>query len=172
MSLEEIAAAAGTTTTRQRNRGVAVVDGTSGSLADRLRPVAGELPCAPAAAAAVLRSYGTGTPIEECAQVANLAPVTASKVLHRLGVPGVSPLAPTARRIVRDWIRGEVSRADALALTDASSAEFALAAYIESHEPLPGAREITGEVTGLRGDAMVAKRDHLGETLDGSPKLP
>lgn len=171
MSLEEIAAAAGTTTTRQRERGVAAVDGTSGSLADRLAPFAGALPCEPAAAAAVLRSHGRGTPLDESARVANLAPVTAAKVLHRMGVTGVNPLTPTARRIVRDWVRGNVTRTDALTLTGASDAEFALAAYIETHDPVPGVREITGEVRGLHGDAMVAKREVLGGALEDAPGL-
>lgn len=171
MGLEEIAAAAGTTTTRQHERGVTAVDGTSGSLADRLAPFAADLPCEPAAAAAVLRSHGSGTPIDECAHVANLAPVTAAKVLHRLGVTGVNPLTPTARRIVRDWIHGEVSRTDALTLTGASDAEFALAAYIETHDPIPGARESTGEPSGLQGDAMVAKREILGGALEDAPGL-
>lgn len=171
MGLEEIAATAGTTTTPQRERGVAAVDGTSGSLADRLAPFATDLPCEPAAAAAVLRSHGSGTPIHKSARMANLAPVTAAKVLHRLGVTGVNPLTPTARRIVRDWLRGDLGRMDALTLSGASEAEFALAAYIETHDPIPGVREITGDLSGLRGDAMVAKREVLGGALDDAPGL-
>lgn len=161
MSLEDIAEAAGTTTTRQCVRGVATVDGRDGSTADRLAQFSGQLPCDPAAAAAVLQTHGRGTPIDESASVANLAPVTAAKTLHRLGVEGVCPLSPTAREIVRDWIDGELPRSDALALTGASETAFALATYIETHEPIEGAQEVIEYTAGLRGDAMVAKRDEL-----------
>lgn len=166
MSLEDIAEAAGTTTTRQSVRGVATVDGRDGSTADRLAQYAEELPCDPASAAAVLQTHGRGTPIEESARVANLAPVTAAKTLHRLGVEGVCPLAPIAREIVRDWIDGKLPRSDALALTGASETAFALATYIETHDPIEGATEVIQSTAGLHGDAMVAKRDELNGVID------
>lgn len=166
MSLEDIAESAGTTTTRQCVRGVATVDGRDGSTADRLAQFSEELPCDPAAAAAVLRSHGRGTPIDESANVANLAPVTAAKTLHRLGVEGVCPLSPTARAILRDWLDGELPRSDALTLTGASETAFALATYVETHDPIEGATEVVGTTAALRGDAMVAKRDELEGAID------
>jgi hypothetical protein len=166
MGLDDIAESAGTTTTRQCVRGVAMADGRDGSTADRLAQFSGELPCDPAAAAAVLRSHGRGTPIDESAKVANLAPVTAAKTLHRLGVEGVSPLSPAARGILRDWLTGKLARSEALTLTGVSEAEFALAAYVETHDPIEGAKKVTGTTPGLSGDAMVAKRDELDGAIE------
>lgn len=165
MGLEEIAAAAGTTTHRQCDRGVPTVDQRGAALADRLAPFEAQLPCSAAAAATLLETQTAGTPIGDSASRADLTPVTAAKTLHRLGVEGVCPLAPTARSVVRDWIDGDLTRADAITLADASEEEFALAAYIETHDPIPGARQVTEAVQTPTGDAMVEKRDHLAETM-------
>lgn len=166
MSLEEIAAEAGTTTTRQRECGVATVDDTAAPLADRLAAVEDELPCSAAAAATVRRTHARGTPVAESARAAGVAPVTAAKTLHRLGVEGVCPLAPTARRVVRDWLAGTLTRSEALELTGATDTEFALAAYVETHDPLPAARDLAAGVDTQAGDAMVAKRDRLAGAVD------
>jgi len=171
MGLEEIAARAGTTTQRQRRRGVPAVDDTGKTLADRLDPLADDFPCSANAAATVLRSHAKGTPIDASARAADITPITAAKTLHRLGVEGVCPLAPTAREIVRDWIDGDLSRSDAQTLADASDPEFALAAYIETHDPLSGAPEVLEAVRTPRGDAMVEKRDRLGDTLPDATDL-
>lgn len=66
--------------------------------------------------------------------------MTAAKTLHLVG-ESVSPLGPTGRAVVCDWIAGELSRSEALALTRASPATFALAAYVETHEPIAAARD-------------------------------
>jgi hypothetical protein len=171
MSLDDIAATTGTTTTRQCERGVATVDETGSGLATQLESLAGELPCDAQAAATLLRTHSTGRPIGESAALAGLPPVTAVKTLHRLGVDSVCPLAPTARRIVRDYLHGNIPRMDAVTLTGASRAEFALASYIETHDPLPGAREVTAGETHLDGDAMVAKRDRLRDSLGDTAGL-
>jgi len=139
MGLSEIAAGV-EVTTEQRERGVATVDGTDASLADRLAAHADALPCDPAAAAAVVERYAAGGSIGQAAAAGEVPRVTAAKTLHLLG-ESVSPLGPTGRDIVRDWIAGEVSRTEALALSRASPAEFALAAYVETHDPLPAARD-------------------------------
>lgn len=136
MALSDIASGI-EVTARQEDRGVATVDDTGASLVDRLRPHADTLPCTPEAAATVLETHAGGTSVGESARSAGITPVTAAKTLHLCGVDGVTPLAPTARRIVRDWLTGELSRADALALTAAEDAEFALAAYVETHDPDP-----------------------------------
>lgn len=165
MALEDIAASVGTTTTRQYDNGVATVDETSRSLSDRLGAYRDELPCEPDAAATVLRTHRRGTPIAESAHLANIAPVTAAKALHRLGVEGVCPLAPTAREIVRDWLHGELTRADAVALTGGSDAEFSLASYVETHDPIEEAQTLVAECREGPGDAMVEKRDHLRDAV-------
>lgn len=134
MTLEEIAAGI-EVVDHQRERGVATADGTGKGLVDRLETAAEALPCTPEAAATVLETHATGTSVGESAREAGVVPITAAKVLHRCGADGVTPLSPTARAIVRDWLAGELPRSEARALTDATEAEFALATYVETHEP-------------------------------------
>ncbi|MFB6142738.1 MAG: hypothetical protein ABEJ30_05285 [Halorientalis sp.] len=169
MGLSDIAAGI-ETTTRQRDRGVAAVDATDRSLAGRLEAFADDLPCAPGAAAAVVEAYAGGASVGESAREGGVVPVTAAKTLHLLGVEGVTPLSPTGRDVVRDWLSADVSRADAMALTGASEEEFALAAFVETHDPLPGAREVVDEAL-APADSMVAKRDRLGDALGDGPDL-
>lgn len=158
MALSDIAAGI-EVTTQQRERGVAAVDDT-GALVDRLRPHTEALPCTPDAAATVLETHAAGTSVEASAREAGLTPVTAAKALHRCGVSGVTPLAPTARQVVRDWQAGELSRADALELTGADAAEFALAAYIESHDADPGLSTAAADA-----DTVDTNREALAETM-------
>jgi len=122
-------------TTPQDERGVAVVDDTGGSLSERLEPFAGELPCSPAAAATVLERYTAGADVGAAGQAAGVAPTTAAKTLHLLG-ESVSPLGPTGRDVVRDWIAGRLSRSEALELARVGEESFALAAYVQTHDPL------------------------------------
>ncbi|MDS0297472.1 hypothetical protein NDI76_01785 [Halogeometricum sp. S1BR25-6] len=170
MGLADIAAETAVTTSKQEVRGVATVDDTDVDLAARLRDCADALPCAPAAAATVVEHYVDGDGVGDAGRAAGVAPVTAAKVLHRVGVEGVTPLAPTARRVLRDWLSGMLSRADALELTGADEAEFALAAYVETHDPVPELAEATRRDAArpLGGDALVRKRDVLGETMSAS----
>jgi len=166
MGLSDIAAGI-ETTTEQRTRGVASVDRTDRSLVERLRGVAEDLPCTPEAAATVARAYAGGASVGESADEAGVVPVTAAKALHLLGVEGVTPLSPTARDVVRDWLVAEVSRSDALALTGASETEFALATFVETHEPIPEAREAVNE-TLAPASSMATKRDRLADAV-GDP---
>lgn len=170
MALSDIAAGI-EVTLEQRERGVATVDDTGGDLRDRLAAHADALPCTPAATATVLDQHGRGVSVGECARDAGVAPMTAAKALHRCGVPGVSPLAPTARRVVRDWLTGDLSRADALELTGGDRASFALAAYVETHEPIPELVEIAESSRRPAGNASVDKRDALAETMTGAADL-
>ncbi|MFB6091455.1 MAG: hypothetical protein ABEK02_00420 [Haloquadratum sp.] len=168
MGLSEIAAGL-ELTTAQVDRGVATVDDTDVDLDARLREFETDLPCPAASAATVLETYDAGASVGEAGEAATVAPVTAAKLLHRCGYEGVTPLSPTARRVLRDWLDGRLSRADALELTRASDAEFALAAYVETHEPIP---ELAAAVrrdasAAIAGDALVSKRDALAETMSG-----
>lgn len=138
MGLADIAAGV-CVTDEQRERGVATVDRTETTLAERLAAHAEDLPCEPAAAARVVDRYAAGGSVGDAAAAAGIPRVTAAKTLHLLG-ESVSPLGPTGRRVVGDWIAGELSRAEALSLSRASPDEFALAAFVETHEPLPGCR--------------------------------
>ncbi|WP_254536504.1 DUF7858 family protein [Halomarina litorea] len=164
MGLSDIAAGL-EVTTEQRERGVAAVDATDTPLAERLAAFAADLPCSPEAAATVVETYAGGASVGASADAAGLPPMTGAKALHLLG-ESVSPLGPTGRNIVRDWLSADLSRADALALSGASETAFALAAYVETHDPVPGARDALEGALSPSGDAAVAKRDQLGDTLD------
>ena len=137
MGLSELAAGL-EVTQNQETRGVATVDTTDADLAERLAPFAEELPCSPADAATVLERYAEGASVGAAAHATGVAPVTAAKTLHLLG-ESVSPLGPTGRKVVCDWIAGDLSRSEALELARVGETEFALAAYIETHEPIEAA---------------------------------
>lgn len=155
MTLSDIAAGL-EVTAEQEQRGVAVADETDGSLAERLGAFADELPCTPEAAATLVESYAGGESIGAAARAAGIASVTGAKALHRLG-EDVSPVGPTGREIVRDWLDARLSRADALELTGVDEPTFALAVYVETHETLPGASEA------LVGALAVERRDPLAD---------
>jgi len=170
MALSDIAAGL-EVTTRQRDRGVATVDDTARTLRERLQPFEDDLPCDAGAAATVLESFTAGASVGDAGRDAGVAAVTAAKTLHLLGVDGVSPLGPTAHDVVRDWLTADLSRSDAKALTGASETEFALATFVETHDPLDGAAETVEGVLSPAGDATVRKRDELGETMSGVSDL-
>jgi len=167
VTLSEIAEGLEVTATQER-RGVATVDDTDAALVDRLRPHADALPCTAAAAATAVTAYVGGADVGRAARAAGVAPVTAAKALHRCGIDGLNPLSPAARDVLRDWLAGRLPRSEALALTAAPEAEFALATYLETHEPHPGlAAAVEGAVAPDR-PATVDKRD----ALDGPVESP
>lgn len=170
MGLSDIAAGIAVTA-EQDDRGVPTVDASGADLVDRLEPHAEALPCTADAAATVLETHTRGTSVGDSAQAAGVAPVTASKVLHRCGVAGVSPLSPTAREVVRDWQAGRLSRSEAQTLTDADDATFALAAYVESHDPVPELAAAAEGALEPTGSASVDKRDALAETMSSVTDL-
>jgi hypothetical protein len=151
----------------QRDCGVATVDGTGGDPADALSEYDDRLPCTPRQAAAVLEAFVGGAAVGAAAREAGLVPVTAAKTLHLLGVEGVSPLAPTGRDVVRDWLSAELSHATARELTGASEREFALAAFVEARDPIEGTKTVVEGVRSDRSNAAVEKRDLLAETMGG-----
>lgn len=165
MGLAEIAAGIEITET-QEERGVATVDATDATLEERLDPFAAELPCTPAAAATVLDSYAAGADVGTAGRAAGVPPVTAAKTLHLLG-ESVSPVGPTGREVVRDWIAGELSRTEALELTRLSEAEFALAAYVETHEPIEAAcAAVEGVLAARSVDDAAPLADAVGDPTD------
>lgn len=169
MDLGEIAAGI-EVTAEQRDRGVTTVDGRDDDLVDRLAPHADALPCTPEAAATVLDSHTAGTSVGESAGEAGIAPMTAAKALHRCGVDGIDPLTPAAREVVRDWLAGHLPRTEALELAGGDEAEFALAAYVETHEPVPELATVARSV-GDRPAGAVDKRDALAETMSDPTEL-
>jgi len=170
MALSDIAAGL-EVTTPQRDRGVATVHADDAPLPARLQRFAADLPCTPGEAATVVEAYTGGRSVGESAREAGVAPVTAAKALHLLGVDGVTPLSPQGRALVEDWLSADLPRADALALSGASEIEFALATYIATHDPLDGASGVVESALAPRGDAMVEKRDRLADALGGGDEL-
>lgn len=160
-----------TVTEEQRRRGVATVDGTGDDLASGLAPFERELPCSASGAAAIADAYASGSPVEAAGETADASLTTAAKALHLLGFEGMSPLSPDERDIVRDWCRGRRSRAEARALVDATDAEFALAAYVAIHDPIDGAVDVVEGNLYDAGEAAVAKRDRLAETMSDATDL-
>lgn len=167
MALSDIAAGL-TVTTRQRERGVATADDTDRGLAARLASHDGALPCGPDAAGTLAEAYAGGAGIDESAAAAGLAPTQAASTLHRLGFAGLSPLSPMGRELLGDWLDGHLSRAEALELSGASERAFALATYIETHDPIPGARDAVESA--LAAD-VVGGPDPLAEAVpDPEPR--
>lgn len=159
-------------TSEQNDRSIAAVDATDASLSDRLAPFAGDLPCSVHAAVTLVESYIGGSSVGGCSRVAGLAPVTGAKTLHLLGEP-IAPLSPMGRRVVREWIDAEWTRAEALELSNASETEFALAVFIETHDPLAGAREALEPMftPDSAKHPTVTKRDVLAETMSDAGDL-
>jgi hypothetical protein len=147
-------------TTEQRDRGVASVDATDEPLRERLAEFADDLPCDATSAAEIVEAHAAGTSVGDAAHDAGVAPITAAKTLHLLGCEGVSPLTPRAHEILRDWLAADLSRTEARELAGANETEFALATFVETHEPLDGAREV---VSGFRSMRDGGSRDALSE---------
>lgn len=162
MSLGELAE--GLEVTReQRESGVAAVDRTATGLEERLAALGDALPAGPAATATLVEAYAEGRDVSSAAAAADLPPITAAKTLHRLGET-VSPASPVGREVVRDWLAGEMPRHEAEALADCSPAEFALAAYVETHDPLPaGQAALEGALA--RTDATAEREARLGDAV-------
>lgn len=153
-------------TERQETREVPTVDETDATLAERLEPFEEALPCPATAAAAVLERYTEGGSIGDAGRAAGIAPTTAAKTLHLLG-ESVSPLSPMGEEIVRDWIDGELSRTEALELTRAGEETFALAAYIETHEPIEDAcMAVEGLLAARHTDESRPLSETMPETTD------
>jgi hypothetical protein len=172
MTLSEIADGL-TITLDQRDRGVAVADDTDVPLADRLREHADALPCTPEATATLVDTYTAGRSVGDAAAAAGVTPMTAAKTLHRCGVGGVCPLAPTRRAVVREWLDGAIARSEALALTGGDEADFALTAYVETHDPLPVVADAVA--ANLAGSsplgAGLGTADPLGDAIDAPDRL-
>lgn len=164
MGLDDIAAGV-RVTDEQRERGVATADETAAPLSERLEVFAGDLPCSATEAAAVVRAYGEGASIERAAAVADLPRSTAARVLYLLGEP-VDPLTPTARRVLDDWLAGELSRTEARTLAGVGPKEFALGAYVATHEPLEGAESVVAQELSVEGGA-----DPLADARSGVEDL-
>jgi hypothetical protein len=169
MGLSDIAAGV-EVTMEQRERGIAAVDATDQSLVERLAAFSDDLPCSPEEATTLVEAYADGASVGQSSRAAGLAPVTGAKTLHLLGEP-IAPITPVGRELVRDWLNAECTRIDALSLSGASETEFALAAFIETHDPIPGTREALEGVFSFDSNPTVSKRDALAETMSDTGEL-
>jgi len=169
VSLEEIAAGI-EVTHEQRDRGVATVEAEQ-DLACVLADYAEDLPCSAGQAETVVETYVGGASVGDAGRAAGVVPVEAAKTLHLLGFEGVSPLGPAGREVVRDWIGGRLSHAAARELADAGERTFALAAFVETHDPLDGAAERVRGALANHRDAAVRKRDRLRGTMSDAGDL-
>lgn len=170
MGLSEIAAGLAVTE-QQVDRGVATVDRTDPTLAAAVATDAEALPCDAEAAAMLVDEYAGGASVGDAAASAGLPAVTGAKALHLLGFEGLFPLSPLGRDVLRDWLAADLGRTDAMALADATEAEFALATFIETHDPLEGAAERVTDALHADGNAAVEKRDALADTMSDAGDL-
>lgn len=153
-------------TTEQERRGVPTIDDTDAPLGDRLEQFEGGLPCSPSTAATVVEAYADGASVGRAAAVADVPPTTAAKTLYLLGEP-IDPLTPTAKLALEDWLTGDLSRTDALALAGVGPDEFALGAYVATHDPIPGAETVVADAvtTDWSSDPLSDARSDAGEWL-------
>lgn len=151
-------------TTEQRDPGVARSDRTDASLPERLAPFAEEIPCSAEKAALVVEAYGEGASLGRAAAVAELPKTTAAKTLYLLGEP-IDPLTPTARQVLDDWLAGSISRTEAKTLANVGEAEFALGAYVVTHDPIPAAETAVADALALE-DAPDPLSDARGDADD------
>jgi hypothetical protein len=165
MALSEIAAGL-ELTAEQRDRGVATADGTGASLAERLAPYAGALPCERLAAAAVVEAYAEGASVGRAAAVADVPKTAAAKTLYLLGEP-VDPLTPTARGVIEEFLDGEIGRTEAQTLANVGNSEFALGVYVATHEPIAEAESVVADALSVdgRGDPLDDARSSLDDLL-------
>ncbi|WP_330631468.1 DUF7858 family protein [Halocatena halophila] len=171
MGLSEIASGI-TITTEQRTRSVATIDVTNSSLYERIAPFDESLPCSVSAAVTLVETYAAGNSVGDSSREAGLVPIRGAKTLHLLGEP-ITVVSPTERRVIESWIDAEILRTEAMALIDVTPAEFSLAVFIATHDPLPGIREALEPVLTPKSvtDATVTKRDSLAETMSGPTDL-
>jgi hypothetical protein len=164
MALSEIAAGL-EVTLEQEDRGVAAGDGTETPLDERLARFESELPCSAATAAALVEAYTEGASVGRAAAVAAVPKTTAAKTLYLLGEP-IDPLSPTATRVLEDWLAGELSRTEARTLAGVGETEFALGAYVATHEPIEGAETAVADALSIPdADPLSDTRSDLGDLI-------
>jgi hypothetical protein len=164
MALSEIAAGL-EVTLEQNDRGVAASDGTETPLDERLARFESELPCSAATAAALVEAYTEGASVGRAAAVATVPETTAAKTLYLLGEP-IDPLSPTATRVLEDWLAGELSRTEARTLAGVGETEFALGAYVATHEPIEGAETAVADTLSIPdADPLSDTRSDLADLI-------
>jgi hypothetical protein len=169
MGLSEIAAGI-EVVERQRDRGVAAVDRTGETLTERLAPHAEALPCTAGEAATLVEAYAAGKSVGASARVAGTPPTDGAKTLHLLG-ESVSPVGSVGREVIADWLEGRLARTEAIELAGVSEREFALAAYVATHDPIPEACEAVEGELAPEDAPSVEKRERLDATMSDADEF-
>ncbi|CAI50638.1 uncharacterized protein NP_5094A [Natronomonas pharaonis DSM 2160] len=153
-------------TAEQQERGVATTDATETPLAERLAPFAERLPCSATAAATLVEAYADGASVGRAAAVAELPKTTAAKALYLLGEP-IEPVSPTARRVLEDWLAGDLSRTEAKRLAGVGDRAFALGTYVATHEPIAAAEAAVADELSVSSpaDPLSDTRSDLGDLV-------
>ena len=159
-------------TDRQRKRDVSIVDRTDEMLTERLSKYSSVLPTEPAEAATMIELYVSGNDVETIADELGQVPMIVAKTLHITGMDGISPLAPEDREPLYRWLRGGISGAEAKRQLDVNEYEFALAAFVESHDPHESIATAVEGALAPRQNASVRKRDTLADTMSDGMDLP
>jgi hypothetical protein len=140
-------------------------DGTETPLDERLARFESELPCSAATAAVLVEAYTEGASVGGTAADAAVEETTAAKTLYLLGEP-IDPLSPTATRVLEDWLAGELSRTEARTLAGVGETEFALGAYVATHEPIEGAETAVADALSIPdADPLSDTRSDLGDLI-------
>ena len=124
-------------TTRQHERNIQPVDDTVTDLTARLQTHAESLPCSPETARDVLQVYAQEMTVPRAAEAADVSSVTVTKLLHRCGVDGLSPLSERGTNVLTEWLNGAASRSAILDHETIDEREFALATYLQTHAAIP-----------------------------------
>jgi|APHM01.1.fsa_nt_gi hypothetical protein len=124
-------------TTRQHERTIHPVDDTVTDLSARLQTHAESLPCSPETARDVLQVYAQEMAVPPAAEAADVSSVTVTKLLHRCGVDGLSPLSEKDNEVLADWLNGVESRSAILDDETIDERGFALATYLQTHAAIP-----------------------------------
>jgi hypothetical protein len=72
---------------------------------------------------------------------------------------------PVDREIIKQWINGEIDRTTANRRTDLERSRFALAVYVETHEPLTEDQAAIEPTISLSENIQSDRRRVLNETM-------
>lgn len=134
MALSDIAAEL-EFTIKQEEQGVPTSTNQIQSLREQLRCCEDDLPCDVKAAEILLEQYRQGVSISDAAIAADLPETIATITLFLLG-QSVEPLSSNTNKIIKDWVDGSISTREAERAVGENEIEFAIAAFIATHEPL------------------------------------
>jgi hypothetical protein len=75
------------------------------------------------------------------------------------------------REVIADWLEGRLARTEAIELAGVSEREFALAAYVATHDPIPEACEAVEGELAPEDAPSVEKRERLDATMSDADEF-